>query len=86
MEQQNASTDAITQAMTTLIKLMVDHPTEVNVRCVSNDDVSSLCISVAHDDLGKVIGRQGRTARSLRVVTAAMGMATKQRIRLDIQE
>jgi len=86
MEQPNASTEAITEVITTLIKLMVDHPAEVSVKCISTEDVSSLSISVAQDDLGKVIGRQGRTARSLRVVATAMGMATKQRIRLDIQE
>jgi predicted RNA-binding protein YlqC (UPF0109 family) len=86
MEQRNAITEAITEAVTTLIKLMVDHPAEVTVEFKSIEDVSSLSISVAQDDLGKVIGRQGRTARSLRVVVAAMGMAAKQRIRLDIQE
>jgi predicted RNA-binding protein YlqC (UPF0109 family) len=86
MEQPNANTEPITEAITTLIKLMVDHPDEVTVKCISIEDVSSLRISVAQDDLGKVIGRQGRTARSLRVLATAMGMATKQRIRLDIQE
>jgi hypothetical protein len=86
MEQPNAITEAITAAITTVIKLMVDHPAEVTVKCILIEDGSDLRISVAQDDLGKVIGRQGRTARSLRAVAAAMGMATKQRIRLDIQE
>jgi predicted RNA-binding protein YlqC (UPF0109 family) len=76
----------ITDAVTTLIKLMVDRPEGVNVQCVSVNDGTSLRVSVDPADIGKVIGKQGRTARSLRVLVAAMGMATKQRIGLDIQE
>jgi uncharacterized protein len=76
----------ITDAVTTLIKLMVDRPEEVTVECVAVDSGASLRVSVDPSDVGKIIGRQGRTARSLRVLVAAMGMATKQRIGLDIKE
>jgi predicted RNA-binding protein YlqC (UPF0109 family) len=76
----------IAEAVTTLIKLMVDHPEEVTVECVPISEGSSLRISVGHADIGKVIGKQGRTARSLRILVTAMGMASKQRISLDIQE
>jgi hypothetical protein len=76
----------ITEVVTALIKLMVDHPQGVNVQCVPLDEGSCLRIAVDPSDVGKVIGKQGRTARSLRVLVAAMGMTTKQRIGLDIQQ
>jgi len=82
MEQAKEIADAVT----TLIKLMVDHPEGVRVECVPISDGVSLRISVDHADIGKVIGKQGRTARSLRILVTAMGMASKQRINLDIQE
>jgi predicted RNA-binding protein YlqC (UPF0109 family) len=76
----------ITEVVTALIKLMVDHPEGVRVENVALDEGSCLRISVDPADIGKVIGKQGRTARSLRVLVAAMGMTTKQRIGLDIQQ
>jgi predicted RNA-binding protein YlqC (UPF0109 family) len=76
----------ITDVITSLIKLMVDRPEGVAVECVSLDEGSCLRISVDPTDIGKVIGKQGRTARSLRVLVAAMGMAAKQRIGLDIRQ
>jgi uncharacterized protein len=76
----------ITEAVTTLIKLMVDRPENVTVECIPVDSGASLRVSVDPTDVGKIIGRQGRTARSLRVLVAAMGMATKQRLGLDIKE
>jgi predicted RNA-binding protein YlqC (UPF0109 family) len=82
MEQSNGIADAIT----TLIKLMVDHPEGVKVESVPANEGISLRISVDPADIGKVIGKQGRTARSLRVIVTAMGMASKQRISLDIRE
>lgn len=79
------STD-IADAITTLIKLMVDHPEGVAVESVPASGGLTLRVSVDADDIGKVIGKQGRTARSLRVIVTAMGMASKQRISLDISE
>ncbi len=76
----------ITDVVTALIKLMVDHPEGVVVNCVTLDEGYCLRISVDPADIGKIIGKQGRTARSLRVLVAAMGMTTKQRIGLDIQQ
>lgn len=82
MEHSNEIADAVA----TLIKLMVDRPEGVKVESVPIADGISLRISVDHADIGKVIGKQGRTARSLRILVTAMGMASKQRISLDIQE
>jgi uncharacterized protein len=76
----------ITDTVTTMIRLMVDRPEGVIVECMPLDEGSCLRISVDPGDIGKVIGKQGRTARSLRVLVSAMGMASKQRISLDIQQ
>jgi predicted RNA-binding protein YlqC (UPF0109 family) len=82
MEQSKDIADAVK----TIIKLMVDYPDSVLVECVPMSEGSSLRVTVNSADIGKVIGKQGRTARSLRVIVTAMGMASKQRISLDIQE
>jgi uncharacterized protein len=82
MEQSKEISDAVRA----LIKLMVDHPDAVRVECDATSEGVSLRVSVDPADIGKVIGKQGRTARSLRILVTAMGMASKQRISLDIQE
>ena len=76
----------ITDTVRMNVKLMVDSPEDVIVECLPIEGGNSIRIAVASTDLGKIIGKQGRTARALRVLTSAMGMATKQKIRLDIAE
>ena len=76
----------ITDTIRTNVQLMVDSPRDVIVECFPTDGGASIRIAVAPTDLGKIIGKQGRTARALRVLTSAMGMATKQKISLDITE
>ncbi len=56
-----------------LVKGIVDNPDEVTVDMVSNRRGRTLEVRVAPDDLGKVIGRNGRTAKALRTVVAALG-------------
>lgn len=67
-----------------LARSLVDRPDEVNVQSHERDDATILELEVAPDDLGKVIGRQGRTARALRTVLAAAGQKTRRRYILDI--
>ncbi|WP_158789473.1 KH domain-containing protein [Granulicella sp. L46] len=76
----------ITDAVRASVKLMVDNPKDAIVECSPTEGGASLRITVARADLGKIIGQQGRTARSLRVLASAMGMAAKLRINLDIQD
>ena len=76
----------ITDTVRTNVQLMVDSPRDVLVECFPTEGGASIRIAVASTDLGKIIGKQGRTARALRVLTGAMGMATKQRITLEITE
>ncbi len=76
----------ITDTVRSNVQLMVDNPREVMVECKHSGDGASIRIAVASTDLGKIIGKQGRNARALRVLTSAMGMATKQKISLTIDE
>ncbi len=61
----------VSEQLTELVKLMVDQPEEVFVEELRDEVGVKLDLTVAEDDLGKVIGRQGRTARALRCVLAS---------------
>ena len=67
-----------------LAKSLVDNPDEVRVRTHERDQQTVLELEVAPADLGKVIGRQGRTARAMRTLLAAAGQKTRHRYSLDI--
>ncbi len=69
-----------------IAKALVDEPEKVSVQAVDGDQVTVLELSVAPDDLGKVIGKQGRTARSIRTILSAAGMKLKKRYTLEILE
>ncbi len=69
-----------------IAKALVDHPEEVHVKSVDGEQVTVLELRVAPDDLGKVIGRQGRTAKSIRTLLGAAGMKLKKRFTLEILE
>lgn len=76
----------ITDMVKANVKLMVDLPEYVIVKCLPIEGGASIQVAVATADLGKIIGRQGRTARALRVLVTAMGMTAKLKITLDIRE
>jgi predicted RNA-binding protein YlqC (UPF0109 family) len=63
---------------------LVDDPEAVNIRMRDRDDATVLELEVAPADLGKVIGRQGRTARAIRTLLAAAGQKSRRRYVLDI--
>ena len=65
-------------------KSLVDHPDDVKVRRHQRDQQTVLELEVAQEDLGKVIGRQGRTARALRTLLHAAGQKSRRRYSLDI--
>ena len=67
-----------------LAKSLVDHPDEVQIHTRERDQQTVLELEVAPDDLGKVIGRQGRTARALRTLLSAAGQKSRRRYALDI--
>jgi predicted RNA-binding protein YlqC (UPF0109 family) len=69
-----------------IAKALVDSPEEVSVRAIEGQQVTVLELRVAQSDLGKVIGKQGRTARSIRTILGAAGMKLKKRFTLEILE
>jgi uncharacterized protein len=76
----------MTELVEFLAKSLVDNPDEVRVRMRdrSRDQQTVIELEVAPADLGKVIGRQGRTARAMRTVLAAAGQKSRRRYTLDI--
>lgn len=69
-----------------IAKALVDHPDLVSVRSIESEQVTVLELRVAQSDLGKVIGKQGRTARSIRTILTAAGMKQRKRYALEILE
>jgi predicted RNA-binding protein YlqC (UPF0109 family) len=69
-----------------IAKALVDKPEEVMVREVEGEQTSVLELSVAREDLGKVIGKQGRTARAIRTLLGAVSAKVKKRVVLEILE
>ncbi len=69
-----------------IAKALVDEPEQVAVRSIDGEQVTVLELSVSANDLGKVIGKQGRTARSIRTILGAAGMKLKKRYTLEILE
>jgi predicted RNA-binding protein YlqC (UPF0109 family) len=67
-----------------LAKSLVDEPDEVEIRTRNRDQATVIELMVAPNDLGKVIGRQGRTARAMRTLLAVAGEKTRRRYILDI--
>jgi uncharacterized protein len=74
------------QLIEDIAKALVDLPDEVTVSEVLGEQVTVLELKVAASDLGKVIGKQGRTARSIRTLLGAAGMKLNRRFTLEILE
>jgi predicted RNA-binding protein YlqC (UPF0109 family) len=72
--------------VTQIARALVDIPDEVAVETVEKGESTSLRLRVAPSDVGKVIGKQGRTARSLRTILGAVSMKHRRRYTLDIVE
>lgn len=67
-----------------LAQSLVDNPDEVRTRLRDRDDQTVIELEVAQADLGKVIGRQGRTARAMRIILGAAAQRSRRRYTLDI--
>ncbi len=67
-----------------IARALVDNPDEVQVRAVEGEQVTVFELRVHASDLGKVIGRQGRTARAIRTILSAVGMKLRKRFTLEI--
>jgi predicted RNA-binding protein YlqC (UPF0109 family) len=69
-----------------IAKALVDKPEEVGVSEIEGEQTSVIELKVAKEDLGKVIGKQGRTARAMRTILSAASTKIKKRSVLEILE
>ena len=83
MSEQSGDVKILIEHVT---KVLVDAPDQVSVNQVEEDGETVLELTVAESDVGKVIGRSGRTARALRTLLSAAGIKAHKRYTLEILE
>jgi predicted RNA-binding protein YlqC (UPF0109 family) len=69
-----------------ITQALVDHPEQVHVTEVEGEQATVLELKVSKEDIGKVIGKQGRTARAMRTILSAASAKIKKRTVLEIVE
>jgi predicted RNA-binding protein YlqC (UPF0109 family) len=69
-----------------IAKSLVDNPEKVHVSQIDGEQSSIIELRVAQEDIGKVIGKQGRNAQAIRIILGAAGMKMKRRFNLEIIE
>jgi len=74
----------MTELVEAIAKALADNPDAVQVRAIEGEQVTVFELRVHPSDLGKVIGRQGRTARAIRAILSAVGMKLRKRFTLEI--
>jgi predicted RNA-binding protein YlqC (UPF0109 family) len=82
----NSAAPDMQSLMTEIARALVDEPEAVQVEAIQEGESTLLRLRVAPNDIGKVIGKQGRTARSLRTILGAASMKLQHRFGLDIVE
>lgn len=78
--------DQITELVTLIAKSLVDSPEQVEVREITGEQTAVLELKVAPDDLGKIIGKQGKTAKAIRTILGAAAAKMRKRAVLEILE
>ena len=73
-------------SLTIIATALVDHPDQIQIKETEEDDTVIIELTVAKEDLGKVIGKQGRTARAMRSLLTAVATQQDKKSRLDILE
>jgi hypothetical protein len=69
-----------------VVKALVDHPEDVKIRRTVDEMGVLLTLAVHKDDMGKIIGRSGATAKAIRTVLRVVGMKNEARVNLKIEE
>ncbi len=84
--QDSVAVSEITSLLSTIAKALVDDTHAVKIEVMTVQESTVLRLHVAPTDIGKLIGKQGRTARSLRTILGAASMKLQSRFSLDIVE
>lgn len=85
-EWESQVSGSIRELVDSIAKALVDDPEKVHVTAVEGEQTTVFELRVAQPDLGKVIGKQGRTAGAIRCILSATGMKYRKRIVLEILE
>jgi len=86
METRTDKPEELRQLVETMAKALVDYPDQVNVAEIEGEQTTVIELKVAKEDLGKIIGKEGRTARSLRTILGAVSTKLRKRSVLEILE
>lgn len=73
------------ELVTVLAKALVEKPEEVQVEAVEEEDHTVLKLHVAQDDMGRVIGKQGRIAKAIRTIVKSAATREKKKVSVDIE-
>ena len=76
----------MTELIKTIVTSLVDHPDAVSIETKEDDNRITYILSVHKEDMGKVIGKQGRVAKAIRTVVYAAGSTQQKKIYLEISE
>jgi len=76
----------MTKLIDTIVTSLVDHPEDVKITSKEDDNTITYTLSVHKEDMGKVIGKQGRVAKAIRTVIYAAGSTQQKKIYLEISE
>ena len=83
---ESGSTDSVKGLVEYIAKTLVDHPEQVRANEVRGEKTSVIELTVAKEDIGKIIGKQGRTALAIRTILGNVSMKTGKRFVLEIIE
>ncbi len=78
--------ERMSELLIAMVEKLVDDPESLHIETDESENSTTFRLYVAPDDLGKVIGKQGRTARSLRTILSAIGSKANHRMQLDVLE
>ncbi len=67
-----------------IVKALVDHPDEISIKTIEGEKTSIMELKVHNDDIGKVIGKEGRIAMAMRTLLSAVTSKSGKRVKLEI--
>ena len=82
--RSDSSSDLLEELLEAIARTLVDHPEEVQVRAVQGQAVTVLELRVHPEDIGKVIGQDGRIVKALRTILGAAGRKLHRRVKVEI--
>ena len=82
--RSHSPSDLLEELLETIAKTLVDHPEEVQARAVQGQAVTVLELRVHREDVGRVVGQNGRIAEAIRTILGAAGRKLKKYVKVEI--